>query len=550
VVSGDSDVEIWPQDSNGKDTVLQIPAGTVRYFEIRANISDVSSASSLTIYLKGDNINLDEMLTARQVWDKQAKFVWSPNSNGVSSVSDADWTNGYRVSWLPSSGLMGQVLIGVETIKPITVLSPNGGEVWTESPDVTDTISGHEKYKQSIKWTGAPDDFISIFNGTVKAYLEKYENGQYVTIGRIPPFAYGSIDWVVGVVSKSSCSLLSGAGANGCFEKSNMFLVAPGQYYVRVVNTQTEKWDRSDSSFSIVSSLTACTDSDGGKDYYVKGTTVGMAGDNVISTDTDSCSGDTLVEWICLDKFNGLKNIYRTNTNYQCPNGCSNGACLKEPVIDIISGPTSLKTGGFGTWKITAHDPDSTSLDFVIEWGEGNPSFGTPLQASQKGGQISQDFSHIYSSSGTYTITATAKDKDGLSVKKSVTVVVGELLGKFGDRYAGETFDSGVAITKPSWWTVYKHFNSALEACQYLYPGSDEVVQTSETAAGFTNSWHPYNSTEALGSGPIYLNYCYKTNSGVSASTDTGLENMKNQLASVSDAIASLIKEIKKFVGR
>jgi len=85
----------------------------------------------------------------------------------------------------------------------------------------------------------------------------------------------------------------------------------------------------------------ACTDSDGGTNYNVKGTTTGMAGNNVMTTDTDYCSGNNLVEWFC-------SGTYRTNTNYTCPNGCENGACkpvvppsVPSPTITIATKPTT-----------------------------------------------------------------------------------------------------------------------------------------------------------------------------------------------------------------
>ncbi|MCD6477789.1 MAG: hypothetical protein J7K87_02180, partial [Candidatus Aenigmarchaeota archaeon] len=63
-----------------------------------------------------------------------------------------------------------------------------------------------------------------------------------------------------------------------------------------------------------------CTDSDGGVNYYVKGTTTDIEG-----TASDYCEdGKTLVERYCSGK-------YQTIVKYNCPYGCSNGACIKSP---------------------------------------------------------------------------------------------------------------------------------------------------------------------------------------------------------------------------
>ena len=62
----------------------------------------------------------------------------------------------------------------------------------------------------------------------------------------------------------------------------------------------------------------ACTDSDGGINYFVKGTVNSSA-----STYTDFCTGNTLTEFYCL---NGTAR----NTTYACPYACSNGACINQ----------------------------------------------------------------------------------------------------------------------------------------------------------------------------------------------------------------------------
>ena len=68
---------------------------------------------------------------------------------------------------------------------------------------------------------------------------------------------------------------------------------------------------------------TGCTDTDGGKNYNIKGTTTGPQGSNIV-TKTDSCLNNNQVgEWFCWPSDNHVE-----GTTYTCPNGCSNGACL------------------------------------------------------------------------------------------------------------------------------------------------------------------------------------------------------------------------------
>ncbi len=62
-----------------------------------------------------------------------------------------------------------------------------------------------------------------------------------------------------------------------------------------------------------------CTDTDGGKDYFTRGTV--KFGDDEI---TDFCyDDDIVVEHFCTDKGIGTE-------NYTCPDGCDKGACVKS----------------------------------------------------------------------------------------------------------------------------------------------------------------------------------------------------------------------------
>jgi len=80
---------------------------------------------------------------------------------------------------------------------------------------------------------------------------------------------------------------------------------------------------------------TICTDSDGGKDYYVKGYTInenGVRDDDVCMSDPE---GKVLNEYYCDE--NGGKGI-----EYTCPNGCSDGACICDMINTLADG--ELKT--------------------------------------------------------------------------------------------------------------------------------------------------------------------------------------------------------------
>ncbi len=89
-----------------------------------------------------------------------------------------------------------------------------------------------------------------------------------------------------------------------------------------------------------------CTDSDGGKNYYVKGTLTSQAGE----TFTDFCKEDTistvpletgpiLNEMYCYDDYS------YSSAEYRCPHGCKDGACIKPYCYDSDGGRDYYKKG-------------------------------------------------------------------------------------------------------------------------------------------------------------------------------------------------------------
>ncbi len=78
-----------------------------------------------------------------------------------------------------------------------------------------------------------------------------------------------------------------------------------------------------------------CTDSDGGKDYYVKGYATIDGGNTKYE---DSCAweasgGDALVETYTLSETYCDSKGSIITESYKCPDGCENGACIKEPTV-------------------------------------------------------------------------------------------------------------------------------------------------------------------------------------------------------------------------
>ncbi len=105
----------------GVQTSVQVPAGQTRYFAVRGNVTTVTGSSIVTTLI-GDSAyplfaTTEPVASSSGFMAAEASstvfgasyvngfFVWSPNSTTTSSVNDVDWTNGFGVAGLPSSGI-------------------------------------------------------------------------------------------------------------------------------------------------------------------------------------------------------------------------------------------------------------------------------------------------------------------------------------------------------------------------------------------------------------------------------------------------------------
>ncbi len=99
--------------SGGTATVVQVPAGVTRYFEVRASAAGVQTGTSATSKLLG-NSSFATFVPAAATTNPMATatnsvltdLVWSPNSTTTAVRADLDWANGFGVSGLPAGGLL------------------------------------------------------------------------------------------------------------------------------------------------------------------------------------------------------------------------------------------------------------------------------------------------------------------------------------------------------------------------------------------------------------------------------------------------------------
>ena len=108
-------IAIYPQTVAGATTTVQVAAGSTMYFEVRASTVTTSGTSyNVVTTLKGDTgyplVNNTYFMATTAGIDSGSNsslnsLIWSPNSTTTPTVSDLDWTNGYAIPGLSSSGI-------------------------------------------------------------------------------------------------------------------------------------------------------------------------------------------------------------------------------------------------------------------------------------------------------------------------------------------------------------------------------------------------------------------------------------------------------------
>ena len=102
----------------------------------------------------------------------------------------------------------------------------------------------------------------------------------------------------------------------------------------------------------------ACMDSDGGNNYYTKGTVKTEASGFCPNGCTDYCEGVAVVEYSCNGAF-----------SFTCPYGCSNGTCIQQPSNQTCTDSDGglnyyVKGTATGTWAATPEGPVAAQTDF------------------------------------------------------------------------------------------------------------------------------------------------------------------------------------------
>ncbi len=102
------------------------------------------------------------------------------------------------------------------------------------------------------------------------------------------------------------------------------------------------------------------------------------------------------------------------------------------PVIDGISGPTTLDVNQSGNWSVRSHDPQNGSLTYSVVWGD--EAIVAPLPygvvAAQRIFVQTATFQHTYATAGVYHPVFYVQDEQGLTSSVSLSVSVGSVTGQ------------------------------------------------------------------------------------------------------------------------
>jgi len=125
-----------------------------------------------------------------------------------------------------------------------------------------------------------------------------------------------------------------------------------------------------------------CTDSDGGKNYYVRGSTEGKNPVDEAWNDIeeDACLDNNLVEWYCNPET-------KDNEVYTCPNGCVYGACIDEDRNILFEGKKRIYALNGIDYDITADFVGFDAVRFTIN-GEITSTIGEADSYIIRGGKL------------------------------------------------------------------------------------------------------------------------------------------------------------------
>ncbi len=229
------------QISNGRLTITfdntnadrLIPAGTAKTYTLRAmSVSGVTATDGGLVSIRFRNDDAFPFTTMGTVnhWEYVAgttsnNFIWSPNST---TTPEATLAKNFNMDWANALGVSGYPYVGAHF--PYKTYGVGSGTCVPQL-HMTAPVGGERMMiyatPLTIKWT--PDETST----SVAAYLDTQINGQYTQVGKIIEAGRGSIVWAGDVNQYDSPA-------------------TPGEYFIRIVDTKSGAWDRSDGPITVL----------------------------------------------------------------------------------------------------------------------------------------------------------------------------------------------------------------------------------------------------------------------------------------------------------
>jgi len=174
-----------------------IPAGQSRYFELRAVLSGINTQSDTLVDAQpmGDS-QFSGMTEAANL--ASSNFIWSPNSTTSASIFHKDWTTGYGVQGLQSTGpvvpppppcIPPNIWNGSQCIPPVTKFAIGDKVVTTSNLNVRETPSTSAR----IKFTSDIGENFTISSAPINADGYVWYQVRYV----VAEASLTSSGWVV-----------------------------------------------------------------------------------------------------------------------------------------------------------------------------------------------------------------------------------------------------------------------------------------------------------------------------------------------------------------
>ncbi len=205
--------------------------------------------------------------------------------------------------------------------------------------------------------------------------------------------------------------------------------------------------------------IAVCTDSDGGFSLYEKGTATATK-DSYSQSKTDYCDGVSVFEYYCRGSNNEVIDNGKSGTQIDgeyenCPNGCKDGACVKDAPQNVVCpariefslDKSSYVAGDSINGKIATYDANGklVGADLIMSYSASNGETSTS--------EFSTSPSGIYTSSGTvssstpvgtYVYTVKSKPDCANVVSASQTLKV---VAKLNETPEDDSCPSGMSIT-------------------------------------------------------------------------------------------------------